>query len=148
MNWMERMIRTRKQTPEIGWGDFTVIPSRRPADKRDVLILRYTWQENSVVVIHNFSGEPVDLRFRLPSKSFGEAGKRQAVKVEAPKSKRAKMQSAAAQPDRYLTNVLSNDHSVADAHGRHTILLEPYGYRWFRVGGQDRGPGERSPLGG
>ena len=60
MNWMERMIRTRKETPEIGWGHFIVIPTRH----RDVLILRYTWQDNSVVIIHNFSADPIDLRFR------------------------------------------------------------------------------------
>jgi maltose alpha-D-glucosyltransferase/alpha-amylase len=23
------------------------------------------------------------------------------------------------------------------ADGRHTLLLEPYGYRWYRVGGLD-----------
>jgi maltose alpha-D-glucosyltransferase/alpha-amylase len=36
-----------------------------------------------------------------------------------------------------LVNLLSQDHSPADAKGRHTILLEPYGYRWFRIGGLD-----------
>jgi maltose alpha-D-glucosyltransferase/alpha-amylase len=118
MNWMERMIRTRKETPEIGWGDFIVIPSRRD----DVLILRYTWQENSVLIIHNFSADPVELRFRSAAPvAGGRAGK--------PRK--------AAQPDRFLTNIISNDHSTADSTGRHCILLEPYGYRWFRIGGQD-----------
>ena len=36
-----------------------------------------------------------------------------------------------------LINLLSEDHSRADAKGRHRILLETYGYRWFRVGGLD-----------
>jgi maltose alpha-D-glucosyltransferase/alpha-amylase len=26
---------------------------------------------------------------------------------------------------------------MADASGKHCLLLEPYGYRWFRVGGLD-----------
>src|SRR5438128_8024738 len=30
---------------------------------------------------------------------------------------------------------LAEDHSRADSRGRHHILLEPYGYRWYRVGG-------------
>jgi maltose alpha-D-glucosyltransferase/alpha-amylase len=109
MNWMERMIRTRKETPEIGWGDFISIPTRR----RDVLILRYTWQDNAVVVIHSFSADPIELRFRSGPKDAKD------------------------QADTLLTNVLSSDHSRAEPDGRHCIILEPYGYRWFRVGGLD-----------
>jgi maltose alpha-D-glucosyltransferase/alpha-amylase len=117
MNWTERMIRTRKQTPEIGWGDFTVIPSRRD----DVLILCYTWQDNSVVLIHNFSADPVDLSFRSSAITPKRAGKSFAPR----------------QFDTHLTNIISNDHSRADSGGHHIILLEPYGYRWFRVGHGD-----------
>ncbi len=36
-----------------------------------------------------------------------------------------------------LVNILSDDHSRADTSGRHSIVLEPYGYRWFRLGGLD-----------
>ena len=36
-----------------------------------------------------------------------------------------------------LINLLSDDHSNAEEGGRHCIVLEPYGYRWFRVGGLD-----------
>ena len=31
LNWTERIIRMRKEVPEIGWGDFEVIPTRDPA---------------------------------------------------------------------------------------------------------------------
>jgi maltose alpha-D-glucosyltransferase/alpha-amylase len=31
----------------------------------------------------------------------------------------------------------SSGDSEADASGKHCFLLEPYGYRWFRVGGLD-----------
>ena len=34
-----------------------------------------------------------------------------------------------------LVNLLTEDHSRADERGRHTLLLEGYGYRWYRVGG-------------
>ena len=122
MNWTERMIRTRKETPEIGWGDFVVIPTRH----RDVLILRYTWHDNSVVIIHNFSPDPIELRFRSSAKpSRSRAGKSRSRKSPEPSL------------DLYLTNIISSDHSSADSTGRHLILLEPYGYRWFRVGGAD-----------
>jgi maltose alpha-D-glucosyltransferase/alpha-amylase len=34
-------------------------------------------------------------------------------------------------------NLLTDDHSRANGRGRHDVLLEPYGYRWYRVGGLD-----------
>jgi maltose alpha-D-glucosyltransferase/alpha-amylase len=35
---------------------------------------------------------------------------------------------------RVLTNILSDDHSRARDSGGHRLGLEPYGYRWYRVG--------------
>ena len=50
LNWTERIIRMRKEVPEIGWGDFAVIASGDPA----VLIMRYDWRNNSVSVRAQF----------------------------------------------------------------------------------------------
>jgi maltose alpha-D-glucosyltransferase/alpha-amylase len=36
-----------------------------------------------------------------------------------------------------LVNLLSDNHSRAEASGKHRLMLEAYGYRWFRVGGLD-----------
>jgi maltose alpha-D-glucosyltransferase/alpha-amylase len=36
-----------------------------------------------------------------------------------------------------LVNLLAEDHSHADKRGKHRLLLEAYGYRWYRVGGLD-----------
>jgi maltose alpha-D-glucosyltransferase/alpha-amylase len=36
-----------------------------------------------------------------------------------------------------LVNLLSEDHSRADERGRHRLVMEGYGYRWYRVGGLD-----------
>jgi maltose alpha-D-glucosyltransferase/alpha-amylase len=33
--------------------------------------------------------------------------------------------------------LLTEDHSRAEEDGRHHLLLEAYGYRWYRVGGLD-----------
>jgi hypothetical protein len=33
-----------------------------------------------------------------------------------------------------LTNLLDEQHNAPDDHGRHSLALEPYGYRWFRHG--------------
>jgi maltose alpha-D-glucosyltransferase / alpha-amylase len=51
LNWTERMIRSRKECPEISWGDFTVLRTNVP----EVLGLRYDWRETSLVTLHNFS---------------------------------------------------------------------------------------------
>ena len=34
-------------------------------------------------------------------------------------------------------NLLSDDHSWAGQDGKHRLVLEGYGYRWYRVGGLD-----------
>jgi maltose alpha-D-glucosyltransferase/alpha-amylase len=36
-----------------------------------------------------------------------------------------------------LINLLTEDHSRAGEDGKHHLLLEAYGYRWYRVGGLD-----------
>jgi maltose alpha-D-glucosyltransferase/alpha-amylase len=106
LNWTERIIRMRKEVPEIGWGDFEVIGLRDPA----VLIIRYDWRNNSVLVVHNFDEKPREIAFSVGIS--GDAGK-------------------------LLVNLLSEDHSRADEKGRHRIVIEGYGYRWYRVGGLD-----------
>ena len=104
MDWMERIIRMRKEVPEIGWGDFAILAT----GKNEVLALRYDWRNNSVLFVHNLSAIPTEVRFKSVT-----AG------------------------DPQLVNLLSDDHSVPDASGTHHMMIEPYGYRWFRVGGLD-----------
>ena len=104
LNWMERIIRMRKEVPEIGWGDFSVLRAGGP----DVLALRYDWRNNSVVIVHNLSAVPREVRL--------------SVGLDVKQGEQ-------------LINLLSADHSVADESGRHCIVLEGYGYRWYRTGG-------------
>jgi maltose alpha-D-glucosyltransferase/alpha-amylase len=54
LNWMERIIRMRKEIPEVGWGDFEFIATRDPA----VLVIRYDWRNNSVLFLHNLASTP------------------------------------------------------------------------------------------
>ncbi|MBS0643867.1 MAG: alpha-amylase family protein [Proteobacteria bacterium] len=51
LNWMERIMRMRKEVPEIGWGDFAILGTGTP----EVLALRYDWRNNAVLVLHNFA---------------------------------------------------------------------------------------------
>ncbi|HEY0850344.1 MAG TPA: alpha-amylase family protein [Bradyrhizobium sp.] len=106
LNWTERIVRMRKEVPEIGWGDFQVIPVREPC----VLVVRYDWRNNSVLFVHNLDEKPREVSFNV-----GLAG----------------------EPGKLLVNLLTEDHSRAGKNDRHTILLEGYGYRWYRVGGLD-----------
>jgi maltose alpha-D-glucosyltransferase/alpha-amylase len=59
MNWIERIIRMRKELPEVGWGDFVIVATRDPA----VLIVRYDWRNNSVLFVHNLSATPREIAF-------------------------------------------------------------------------------------
>jgi len=104
LNWMERVIRMRKEVPEIGWGEFVVLKTR----SREVLAIRYDWRNNSAVFVHNLGASPCEVR----------------LDVGMEKSE-------------CLVNLLSSDSSTAEASGKHRILLESYGYRWYRVGGLD-----------
>src|SRR5262249_44950360 len=60
LNWTERIIRMRKEVPEVGWGDFTAISSRDPA----VLVMRYDWRNNWVLFVHNLDAKPRGHVFR------------------------------------------------------------------------------------
>ena len=54
LNWTERIIRMRKECPEIGWGTCKVLSTGSP----HVLALRYDWRGNAVIVVHNFDKRP------------------------------------------------------------------------------------------
>jgi maltose alpha-D-glucosyltransferase / alpha-amylase len=64
LNWTERMIRSRKECPEISWGDFTVLRTNVP----EVLGMRYDWRDTSLVTLHNFSNrrQAVTLKVNCP----------------------------------------------------------------------------------
>jgi maltose alpha-D-glucosyltransferase/alpha-amylase len=61
LNWMERIIRMRKEIPEVGWGDFEFIATRDPA----VLVIRYDWRNNSVLFLHNLASTPREVQFSV-----------------------------------------------------------------------------------
>ncbi len=76
----------------------------------DIFAMRYDWRNNSVLLLHNLGPTPSEVAI-----DPGTQGSH----------------------DGLLVNLLSGDHSEADQKGRHCIMLEPYGYRWFRIGGLD-----------
>ena len=66
LNWLVRMIRQRKETPEIGWGECSVLQTGH----KSVLGLMYEWRGNRVVLLHNFSRQPLEVVLRVK----GEGG--------------------------------------------------------------------------
>jgi maltose alpha-D-glucosyltransferase/alpha-amylase len=68
MDWTERMIRMRKEVPEIGWGDFAILATGTP----EVLAMRYDWRNNSVLFVHNLSPIPTEVKFGAGAKVDGQ----------------------------------------------------------------------------
>jgi maltose alpha-D-glucosyltransferase/alpha-amylase len=102
LNWTERIIRLRKECPELGWGTFKII--RTGLD--NVLAIRYDWRGNSMITLHNFSDQASSVT----------------IDPGVPNAEQ-------------LTNLLIGEHSRAEADGKHRIVLEGFGYRWYRAGG-------------
>ena len=61
LNWMERVIRRRRETPELGWGSWQVLDTDSPA----VLAHRCDWEGRRIVAVHNLGEEPSVVRIQL-----------------------------------------------------------------------------------
>jgi maltose alpha-D-glucosyltransferase / alpha-amylase len=58
--WLAAMIRLRTECPEIGWGEWKLLPVR----ERGVLAIEYHWRGTAVLCVHNFDAEPHEVRVR------------------------------------------------------------------------------------
>ncbi len=101
LNWTERMIRLRKECPELGWGTFKILKT----GDSGVLAIRYDWRNNALITLHNFHEKPRSITI-----------------------------DPGGMENRRLINLLSGAHSEAGSNQSHTIVLEGYGYRWYRCG--------------
>jgi trehalose synthase len=61
LNWMERLIRRRRECPELGWGRCTVLDAGHPA----VLAHRADWDGSTILAVHSFAGERLEARLLL-----------------------------------------------------------------------------------
>jgi maltose alpha-D-glucosyltransferase/alpha-amylase len=83
-------------------------PAIIEVDAPEVLVLRYVWRGTALVFVHNFADARRTVRFDVGTDDGGA-----------------------------LFDVFDEDHTKADASGRHAVRLAPYGHKWFRVGGAD-----------
>jgi maltose alpha-D-glucosyltransferase / alpha-amylase len=104
LNWTERIIRMRKECPEISWGDFEVMST----SASEVLAIRYDWRATSLLTLHNFADRRAAATFdlKVPGADL-------------------------------LVDVFNANGDSRGRDGRHEIRLDPYAWRWFRVGSPD-----------
>jgi maltose alpha-D-glucosyltransferase/alpha-amylase len=84
-------------------------PEPRPGGAHHAVRLRNNW----VLFVHNLDAKPREITF--------------SVGLEKENAGQGKL----------LVNLLGEEHSRADKDGKHRLVIEAYGYRWFRVGGLD-----------
>jgi maltose alpha-D-glucosyltransferase/alpha-amylase len=102
LNWTERAIRTRKEWPEFGWGEWRVLPARNPA----ILAHIATWDGTSAMAVHNFSDAPARCTIQLPT-------------------------DARAGRWRHIFGPTDGNVPEVAKSGRFSAELSPYGYHWF-----------------
>ncbi|MFC0009004.1 alpha-amylase family protein [Devosia nitrariae] len=101
LSWMERLIRHRRETPEIVFGDWSLVPVSEPA----ILALRYDWNGQSSIVLHNLAGKPQRILFRLGHTL--EKGD--------------------------LIDLFGGDGISVSSDGSASLTLDRYGCRWLRI---------------
>jgi maltose alpha-D-glucosyltransferase / alpha-amylase len=104
LHWMTRLIRVRKQCPEIGWGSWEILETGDPA----VFAHCCRHREGTVLAVHNLADREAEVRIELKNGSR----------------------------EPWVEILGEQPCSVVD--GSKTMKLQPYGYRWIRVGGAKR----------
>jgi maltose alpha-D-glucosyltransferase/alpha-amylase len=61
LNWMERLIRRRRECPELGFGALTLLETGEPS----VLAHRCDWDSSTVVAVHELAGHPVTVKLPI-----------------------------------------------------------------------------------
>ncbi len=105
LSFMKLLIRRYRESPELGWGEFTVLEHPCP----EVLAHLSTWDDGSLVALHNLSAEPRTVPLTLEGCDSSHR----------------------------LVDLLQSGSTTVDDKGRVEIALEGYGYRWLRVVAQD-----------
>jgi maltose alpha-D-glucosyltransferase / alpha-amylase len=61
MSTMQRLIRTRRACPEIGWGRCQVLETTETS----VLAIRYDWRGETILIVHNLADHAVEVQVLL-----------------------------------------------------------------------------------
>jgi glycosidase len=105
LSFMKLLIRRYRESPELGWGKFTVLEHPCP----EVLAHLTSWDDGSLVALHNMSAEPRTVPLTLEGCDSSH---------------------------RLVDLLQSGEVGISDK-GVVEIALEGYGYRWLRVVAED-----------
>ncbi|UNK44361.1 alpha-amylase family protein [Arthrobacter sulfonylureivorans] len=106
-NFMATLIKRYRECPELGWGHFEIL--KQP--EKSVLAHRCTWEESSMVLLHNLSSDPVTVELDL-----------------ATADRPAEMLQAV-----LLLDLLGDADVKIAEDGTCTLPLEGFGYKWLRL---------------
>ena len=67
LNWMTRMIRMRKECPELGWGEVHILEANHPS----LFAHACSFRDNMVLAVHNFSDKKASASLKLPGNRDG-----------------------------------------------------------------------------
>jgi trehalose synthase len=95
------LVQRYRECPELGWGAFEVVDQPHAS----VLAHRCTWDEATLVALHNLGPEPLTVPIELAGEDEGTV----------------------------LADLLCDGEAVLDAKGRVEMALDGYGFRWLRV---------------
>jgi trehalose synthase len=101
LNFIRLLTARYRSCPELGWGRFEVLEQPHP----EVIAHRLTWDDASLVAVHNLSPQALTLTLTLPD-------------AAAPCT---------------LLDLLQDGVTDLGENGEVEISLEGYGYRWLRV---------------
>ena len=102
LNFVQKLARRYRESPELGWTTRVEILDQPHAA---VLAHRSTWQDASMIALHNLGSEAVRVPLHLDDAGTGTR----------------------------LIDLLEDDDRTTDAQGRVEIELDGYGCRWLRV---------------
>jgi trehalose synthase len=106
-NFMATLIKRYRECPELGWGHFEILDQ----PEKSVLAHRCTWEESSMVLLHNLSPDPVTVVLDL-----------------ATQDRPAEMLQAV-----LLLDLLGDADVKIAEDGTCTLPLEGFGYKWLRL---------------
>lgn len=101
LNFMTLLIQRYRECPELGWGRFEVLDQPH----RSVLAHRCTWEDATLLALHNLGSEPCTVPLDLGRLEPGDR----------------------------LADLLRDEITELPESGQIELVLEGFGYRWLRV---------------
>ncbi|GAA1717489.1 alpha-amylase family protein [Isoptericola hypogeus] len=101
LSFVRLLAHRYRECPELGWGSVEILDQPHDA----VLALRSTWQDASMVTVHNLSADPVVVRLQLHMPA----------------------------PGTRWVDLLDREDCDPGPDGEAEVRLDGYGFRWLRV---------------